>query len=156
MMEPQGQKPRIELSLGSTKQVGEFDFAKCFVSMSRDLEQGEDPSVALQQIDKVLSDFLFRHLGAARIPPAEKVQLQPRPTIDPAIVSQIENLPWTPGHMLGREWVLVSEHEERVAPLLIELQKMDPKSYLTVGNFRYRLEGDFIGRYPVRKGAIAR
>jgi len=33
---------------------------------------------------------------------------------------------------------------------------MDPKSYLTVGDFRYRLEGDFIGRYPVRKGAVAR
>jgi hypothetical protein len=157
MTEPQGQKPRIELSLGSTKQVGEFDFAKCRVSMSRDLEPGEDPSAALHQIDKVLSDFLLRHLGAARIPPADKAQPQPKPTIDPALASQIdENLPWTPGHMPGREWVLISENEERLAPLLIELQKMDPKTYLTVGNFRYRLEGNFIGRYPVRKGAVAR
>jgi hypothetical protein len=156
MTEPQGQKPRIELSLGSTKQVGEFDFAKCTVSMSRDLEPGEDPSAALQQIEKVLSDFLFRHLGAARIPPADKARPQPKTTMDPALVGQIENLPWSPGHMAGREWVRISEHEERLALLLIELRRMDPKSYLTVGDFRYRLEGDFIGRYPVRKGAVAR
>ena len=156
MTEPQGQKPRIELSLGSTKQVGEFDFAKCIVSMSRDLEPGEDPSAALHQIEKVLSDFLFRHLGAARIPPADKARPQPKPTMDPAVASQIENLPWSPGHLPGREWVRISEHEERLAPLLIELRNMDPKSYLTVGDFRYRLEGDFIGRYPVRKGAVAR
>jgi len=156
MTEPQGQKPRIELSLGSTKQVGEFDFAKCFVSMSRDLEPGEDPSVALHQIEKVLSDFQLRHLSAARIPPVDRARPQPKPTMDPALAGQIENLLWSPGHMHGREWVLISEHEERLAPLLIELRKMDPKSYLTVGDFRYRLEGDFIGRYPVRKGAVAR
>jgi hypothetical protein len=153
MTEPQGQKPRIDLSLGSTKQVGEFDFAKCFVSMSRDLEPGEDPAAALGQIDRVLSDFLFKHLGAARIPPAEKKQPPPqsRPIIDPALINQIEQLPWTPGHMPGREWILISENEERLAPLLIELQKMDPKTYLTVGDFRYRLEGNFIGRYPIRR-----
>jgi len=160
MTEPQGQKPRIELSLGSTKQVGEFDFAKCIISMSRDLEPGEDPSAALHQIEKVLSDFLLRHLGAARIPPADKARpqarQQPKPTMDPALASQIENLPWSPGHMPGREWVLIGEHEERLAPLLIELRNIDSKSYLTVGDFRYRLEGNFIGRYPVRKGAVAR
>jgi len=152
MAESQGQKPRIELSLGSTKQVGEFDFAKCFVSMSRDLEPGEDASSALDQIEKVLTDFLFKHMGAAKILPADKARPQPKPTIDPALASQIEDLPWSPGHMPGREWVLISEHEERLAPILVELQKMDPKSYLTIGDFRYRLEGDFIGRYPVRKG----
>jgi hypothetical protein len=158
MAEPQGQKPRIELSLGSTKQVGEFDFAKCFVSMSRDLAPGEDPAAALSQVEKVLSDFLFKHLGAARIPPAAKVQpsAPPRPTLDPALASQIERLPWAPGHRPGREWILISQHEEKITPLLLELQKMDSGSYLRVGDWQYRVEGDFIGRYPVRKGAPAK
>lgn len=149
MSEPQGQKPRIELSLGSTKQVGEFEFAKCFVSMSRDLEPGEDPRSALKQIEGVLSEFLFTHIRkTTTIRETPKVATAPA-LFGPELVREIEGLPWerTSGKP-GREFIRIEEHEERIMPLLVELRLIDPSAYLKLGGYSYRIEGSYVARYP--------
>ena len=155
MAEIQGQKTRIEVSLGTTRQVGEFDFAKCYVSMARDVEAGEDPSAVLRDVQRVLSEFLskqsFAPLPTASAWSAKAAQGSPQFMLDPEILRRIAGLEWMPGHIPGRQWVRIVDHEESLEPLLHELRRLDPKAYLTLGDYRYRLEGDFIGRYPVRK-----
>jgi hypothetical protein len=155
MVEIQGQKTRIEVSLGTTRQVGEFDFTKCYVSMARDVEPGEDPSAVLREVQQILSEFLSKQslapLPTASVWSAKTAQVSPQLALDPEILRRIVSLEWMPGHIPGRQWVRIADHEESLEPFLHELRRLDPKAYLTVGDYRYRLEGDFIGRYPVRK-----
>ena len=155
MAEIQGQKTRIEVSLGTTRQVGEFDFAKCYVSLARDVEPGENPSGVLHEVQEILSEFLskqsFASLPTASLRPAKAAQGSSQFTLDPEILRRIASLEWMPGHIPGRQWVRIADHEELLEPLLHELRRLDPKAYLTLGDYSYRLEGDFVGRYPVRK-----
>jgi len=63
----------------------------------------------------------------------------------------LESLPWAPGKTAGREWIRIKDHAELKQALAL-IQEKAVNGYYTIGGHVYRIEGDFLGRYPKREG----
>ena len=63
------------------------------------------------------------------------------------ISAVLTTLPWAKGKTIGREWILIKDHESQLPKDFME--QLKSSTYVLIGNHRYRLEGDFIGRYQL-------
>jgi hypothetical protein len=61
----------------------------------------------------------------------------------------LASLPWAKGKTIGREWIRIQDHENQLPKDFME--QLKTSTYVLVGDHRYRLEGDFIGRYPLTR-----
>ena len=57
----------------------------------------------------------------------------------------LTTLPWAKGKTIGREWIRIQDHENQLPKDFMD--QLAKSTYVLVGDYRYRLEGDFIGRY---------
>jgi len=140
MSEKQPQPTRVKLSLGG---------ANLWLSLDRDLAPAENPLDAFRGIHAMLTKVLqeLAALPSSTSPPSA----QPTETIDAKL---LEGLQWTPGQKYGREWVRIGAHPELAATIAL-MRRIDPNGYHAAGDYVYRIEGDFLGRYPKRKKASA-
>ena len=61
----------------------------------------------------------------------------------------LTTLQWGKGKTIGREWIRIQDHDNELPKDFME--QLKTSTYVLVGDFRYRLEGDFIGRYPLAR-----
>ena len=150
------QPTRVSLSLGSTTQTGEFQFSKITIGLERDVAPLENPLDAYRDIHALLNRAL-QDMRAAEMKPnfsaAEKSPLARNDTTpSPTPLEKIlDSFPWAPGKIPGREWIRIKDHAELKQTLAL-IQEKAVNGYYTIGRHVYRIEGDFLGRYPKREG----
>jgi hypothetical protein len=132
------QPTRVWASLGSTAQTGEFEFSKMTIGLERDVAPLETPLDACRDIHTLLKQAL-EEMRAAPMKPKFSVE------------KILESLPWAPGKTAGREWIRIKDHAELKQTLAL-IQEKAVNGYYTIGRHVYRIEGDFLGRYPKREG----
>jgi hypothetical protein len=140
------------LSLGSTTQTGEFQFSKVTIGLERDLAALENPLDAYRDISALLN----RALQEIKSPHAPRNGLAERDRTPSSTPLQdfLNSLPWAPGKTAGREWIRIQEHADLKEALVIIKEKA-VNGYCTIGRHVYRIEGDFLGRYPKHESAKA-
>ena len=149
------QPTRVSLSLGSTTQTGEFQFSKITIGLERDVAPLENPLDAYRDIHALLNRAL-QDMRAAPMKPnfsaAEKSPLARNDTTPSSTPLEkiLDSLPWAPGKTPGREWIRIKDHAELKQTLAL-IQEKAVNGYYTIGRHVYRIEGDFLGRYPKRE-----
>ena len=63
------------------------------------------------------------------------------------ISAVLTTLPWAKGKTIGREWIRIRDHDSQLPKDFMD--QLKTSTYVLIGNHRYRLEGDFIGRYQL-------
>jgi len=150
------QPTRVSLSLGSTTQTGEFQFSKITIGLERDVAPLENPLDACRDIHALLNRALKEMSAAPTKPnfsPGEKSPLARNDTTPSSTPLEkiLDSLPWAPGKIPGREWIRIKDHAELKQTLAL-IQEKAVNGYYTIGRHVYRIEGDFLGRYPKREG----
>jgi len=150
------QPTRVSLSLGSTTQTGEFQFSKITIGLERDVAPLENPLDAYRDIHALLNRALKEMSAAPTKPnfsPGEKSPLARNDTTPSSTPLEkiLDSLPWAPGKIPGREWIRIKDHAELKQSLAL-IQEKAVNGYYTIGRHVYRIEGDFLGRYPKREG----
>ena len=155
MSAPQGirQPTRVELSIGPTGPT---------VSLKRDLAPLENPLDAYRDINALLRKALQEITPAApKVSGPEKALTSP-PKSPNGLAQKdtsasstplekiLDSLPWAPGKIPGREWIRIKDHAELKQTLAL-IQEKAVNGYYTIGRHVYRIEGDFLGRYPKRE-----
>jgi len=159
------QPTRVSLSLGSTTQTGEFQFSKITIGLERDVAPLENPLDACRDINALLQRAL-QDVKAPAVkvnfsgpeksltsPPKSPNGLAQKDTSASStpLEKTLDSLPWAPGKIPGREWIRIKDHAELKQTLAL-IQEKAVNGYYTIGRHVYRIEGDFLGRYPKREG----
>jgi hypothetical protein len=155
---------RLTLTIGTTQRVGEFDFDKVTVSLERDLAILENPLDGYRDINALLRKVLQeitppsrklsgpeKSLASSAAAPNGLALKDTSPSSTP-LEKILDSLPWAPGKTPGREWIRIKDHPEATKTLAAIDQKSYVNAYCTIGRHVYRIEGDFLGRYPKREG----
>jgi len=141
-----------------TRRLTEFDFEKMGWEIECEIPAGADP----KEEWKKLEDAVKERISATNTRTGVIAGSQPKaiPPVSPSIPvsplepyqEMIERLPWLPGQRAGREWVRILEHSQ-LDPVIKLMESIDQgqTGYHTIGNYVYRIEGDFLGRYPKHK-----
>lgn len=158
------QPTRVSLSLGSTTQTGEFQFSKITIGLERDVAPLENPLDAYRDINALLRKALQEITPAApKVSGPEKALTSPPKSPNglaqkdtsassTPLEKTLDSLPWAPGKIPGREWIRIKDHAELKQTLAL-IQEKAVNGYYTIGGHVYRIEGDFLGRYPKRETA---
>ena len=150
------QPTRVSLTLGSTTQTGEFQFSKVTIGLERDVAPLENPLDAYRDIHALLNRAL-QDMRAAPMKPnlsgPEKTGLaqNDRTPSSTPLEKTLDALPWAPGKTVGREWIRIQDHSQELTEALALIKDKAVNGYCTIGRHVYRIEGDFLGRYPKRK-----
>ena len=137
---------RVGLVIGTTQRTAEFDF-KVTVSLERDLVALENPLDAYRDISAMLNRVLQEIKPPAT--PANGLKSKDTTSSLTPLEKLLNSLPWAPGKTLGREWIRIKDHAELKQALGL-IQEKAVNGYCTIGRHVYRVEGDFLGRYPKR------
>jgi hypothetical protein len=157
------QPTRVSLSLGSTTQTGEFQFSKITIGLERDVASLENPLDAYRDINALLRKALQEITPPPKVSGPEKSLTSPPKTPNglaqkdtsassTPLEKTLDSLPWAPGKIPGREWIPIKDHAELKQTLAL-IQEKAVNGYYTIGGHVYRIEGDFLGRYPKRETA---
>jgi len=141
-----------------TRRLTEFDFEKVGWEIESDIPAGADSKEEWKKLEASVAErILATGAGSAIIAGTQPKAIPP---VSPSIPvsplephqAMIERLPWLPGQRAGREWVRIPEHSQ-LEPVIKLMESIDQGQigYHTIGNYVYRIEGDFLGRYPKRK-----
>ena len=164
------QPTRVSLSLGSTTQTGEFQFSKIMIGLERDVASLENPLDAYRDINALLQ----RALQDLKALPAKPNLSTPEKSQPPAVAmpnglkerdathsatpleKAAESLRWGKStNNPARQWTKIKDAEEslELKQVLTFVREHAMNGYATIGSHVYRIEGDFLGRYPKREAA---
>jgi hypothetical protein len=143
---------RVSLTLGSTTQTGEFQFSKVTIGLERDLAALENPLDAYRDISALLNRAL-QEIKSSHAPRNELAEKDTTPSSTP-LEKVLDSLAWAPGKTPGREWIRIKDHAELKQALGL-IQEKAVNGYCSIGRHVYRIEGDFLGRYPKHESAKA-
>jgi hypothetical protein len=144
-----------------TRRLTEFDFEKVGWEIECNIPADADPKEEWKKLEDAVTERISTTDARSGIvgvatPTPPIAGPQPRVIlVSPLEPHQpmIERLPWLPGQRAGREWVRIPEHSQ-LEPVIKLMESIDQGQigYHTIGKYVYRIEGDFLGRYPKREG----
>ena len=141
-----------------TRRLTEFDFEKVGWEIECEIPANADPREEWKKLeDEVRERISATDARSGIIPGSQPKAIPPISSSIPVSPLEphqemIERLPWLPGQRAGREWVRIPEHSQ-LEPVIKLMESIDQGQigYHTIGNYVYRIEGDFLGRYPKHK-----
>jgi len=145
----QSNPQKIKYFKSLTRRLTEFDFEKMGWEIERDIPPGADP----KEEWKKLEDAVAERISGSGARSAIVAGSQPKPASTSPLEpyqEMIEKLPWSPGQRPGREWIRIPEYPE-LKPVIELMEGISRDGYHTIGDHVYRIEGDFLGRYPKHK-----
>ena len=157
---PQSSSSEMNLSKGTTKSTIRVNRS---VTLGNGVSRWERKDVGIEvNFDHDLSDQAYRmSFTFAEILVEERIdkfhekfkdletshQIKTDSLTATGINAVLITLPWAKGKTIGREWILIKDHDSQLPKDFME--QLKTSTYVLIGNYRYRLEGDFIGRYQL-------
>jgi hypothetical protein len=134
-----------------TRRLTEFDFEKVGWEVECDIPADANPKEEWKKLEDEVKERIAALDVRSTVVAGSQQRAIPISPLEPH-QEMIERLPWLPGQRAGREWVRIPEHSQ-LEPVIKLMESIDQGQigYHTIGNYVYRIEGDFLGRYPKHK-----